>query len=558
MENINQALIVSEVQEDAPIRPLLLNYLYVGHFLARWGARMWEFSVGLYMINVWPDSLLLAAIYGVVETASIALLGSNVGDWVNRMTYKQVLQGWLLTQNFSFMLAGGTVFAVLSCNGLKSTNFPIFMVLVSLINIAGAVGALSTLAGTILVEREWIVVISGSQSSEILTQMNSVIRRIDLTCKLLAPVVTGFLISFISLKASAIAFALWTILSVWLEYWLLSSVYHGTPALIKKSRPEKTAKTNSDDSLSCSLDLEERGDSSSLEQRVHLTGQNEVHTSKRGIMTRLLKLPTIAGWLVYTRQDVLIPGVALSLLYFTVLSFGTLMTATLEWEGIPAYVIGIARGISAMIGISATLLYPILHSHLSSLRTGLWSIWAQWSLLLVSIASLWVQNTYLSAWMLMGGVASSRLGLWMFDLSVIQQMQDSVPEADRCVVGGVQNSLQSMMDLLGYVMGLIISNPKCSCVPRAEAPFSLRQVLKEVPLDEHITLKLEVVELRVGMHCERCIKAIKKAVKKIEDIETYKVDIELKKLTVTGNVTTEEVVRELNKIGKPATEWCDE
>ncbi|XP_020530700.1 copper transport protein ATX1 [Amborella trichopoda] len=69
---------------------------------------------------------------------------------------------------------------------------------------------------------------------------------------------------------------------------------------------------------------------------------------------------------------------------------------------------------------------------------------------------------------------------------------------------------------------------------------------------------MAVVELRVGMHCERCIKAIKKAVKKIEDIETYKVDIELKKLTVTGNVTTEEVVRELNKIGKPATEWCDE
>ncbi|XP_010435729.1 PREDICTED: aldo-keto reductase family 4 member C10-like isoform X2 [Camelina sativa] len=31
-----------------------------------------------------------------------------------------------------------------------------------------------------------------------------------------------------------------------------------------------------------------------------------------------------------------------------------------------------------------------------------------------------------------------RLGLWMFDLAVIQQMQDLVPEPDRCVVGGVQ------------------------------------------------------------------------------------------------------------------------
>jgi iron-regulated transporter 1 len=53
------------------------------------------------------------------------------------------------------------------------------------------------------------------------------------------------------------------------------------------------------------------------------------------------------------------------------------MTATLEWEGIPAYVIGIARGISAVIGIAATVLYPVLQFHISAIRTGLWSIWSQ-------------------------------------------------------------------------------------------------------------------------------------------------------------------------------------
>lgn len=53
------------------------------------------------------------------------------------------------------------------------------------------------------------------------------------------------------------------------------------------------------------------------------------------------------------------------------------MTAALQWQGIPAYVIGIARGISAMIGIGATFGYPILESRISTLRTGLWSIWSQ-------------------------------------------------------------------------------------------------------------------------------------------------------------------------------------
>lgn len=53
------------------------------------------------------------------------------------------------------------------------------------------------------------------------------------------------------------------------------------------------------------------------------------------------------------------------------------MTATLEWQGIPAYAIGIARGISAAIGIAATIVYPVLQSHILTLRTGLWSIWSQ-------------------------------------------------------------------------------------------------------------------------------------------------------------------------------------
>lgn len=53
------------------------------------------------------------------------------------------------------------------------------------------------------------------------------------------------------------------------------------------------------------------------------------------------------------------------------------MTATLEWEGIPAFVIGIARGVSAIIGIAATLVYPILQFRILTLRTGLWSVWSQ-------------------------------------------------------------------------------------------------------------------------------------------------------------------------------------
>jgi copper chaperone CopZ len=66
-----------------------------------------------------------------------------------------------------------------------------------------------------------------------------------------------------------------------------------------------------------------------------------------------------------------------------------------------------------------------------------------------------------------------------------------------------------------------------------------------------------VVELKVHLHCEECVKKILKAIKKIEDIESYNVDKQLDKVIVTGNITNEQVIRVLHKIRKQATIWED-
>ncbi|XP_066372182.1 solute carrier family 40 member 1-like [Miscanthus floridulus] len=424
----------------------LLRRLYAGHALARWGARMWEFSVGLYMIRIWPGSLLFTAIYGVVESSSVAVFGPIVGTLVDKLTYLQVLGLWLLVQSLSFIIAGASVTALLVYDDLKATSFPVFMALVIVTNVSGALAALSTLAGTILIEREWVVVISCRHPPAVLTGINSVVRRIDLSCKLLAPVFSGLVISFVSAQASAATLAVWNVASVGLEYWLFVSVYNGVPALAESSRLRTADATEAMLMSSSSSEIVSPADKE-LDWRVRMSEQLSI-------------IPCWESWVVYLRQDVALPGVALAFLYFTVLSFGTLMTATLDWKGIPAYVISLARGFSAIVGIGATLLYPVVHSWVSTLRTGLWSIWMQWCCLLVCVASIWAASDVASAWMLMAGVAASRLGLWMFDLAVMQLMQDGVPDHERCVVGGVQNSLQSVFDLLTYVMGIIISDPR--------------------------------------------------------------------------------------------------
>lgn len=159
------------------------------------------------------------------------------------------------------------------------------------------------------------MVISEGQPPEVLTQLNSVIRRIDLICKLGAPVVTGFIISFVSLMASALVMSIWNVLAVFLQYWLLTSVYNGIPSLSERNQKRAAIRLSPvpEDSPSTSQEqmslLPVDGNSSEL--------SNSSWTRK--IINFFFKSPYIVAWRVYFQQDVVLPGLALALLYFTVL-----------------------------------------------------------------------------------------------------------------------------------------------------------------------------------------------------------------------------------------------
>ncbi|KAL0770257.1 hypothetical protein Bca101_035407 [Brassica carinata] len=430
------------------------------------------------MIYLWPNSLLLAAIYGAIESGSSAIFGPIVGQWIEGMDYVKVLRLWLLCQNLSYIIAGGAVIKLLLDYDLKPRNIPVFATLVALTNVAGAIGVLSTLGGTILIERDWAVIMSEGHPPAVLTRMNSVIRGIDLSSKLLSPVFTGLIISFVSLKASAITFAFWATITAWVEYWLFISVYNGAPAIsqsnerrILRSMTNPVEETNAHVSVSI----------------VRGTGNPPRRTAMLKVFDRVSKSSFVGAWRVYIKQEVVLPGVSLALLFFTVLRlrfslcFGLvhmwmsskmflsfkglwdLFTALIQLWNIDDGYIAVGRD---------TYIYhryrqrnkchgwTIGYSRLSSnakpyLNAEKWPLVLLWSCLLVCVGSIWVKKGNIASYMLMGGVAASRLGLWMFDLAVIQQMQDQVSESDRCVVGGVQNSLQSALDLMAYVLGFL-------------------------------------------------------------------------------------------------------
>ena len=153
-----------------------------------------------------------------------------------------------------------------------------------------------------------MVVICSGHPAAVLTKINSVIRRIDLICKLLAPVLSGFVISFVSTEASAVVLALWSVASVGLQYWLFLSVYNGVHALgenVQRRRESAAAAVLPSSEIVAPADEE-------VQKWKH--GQEDGSGWKR-----LSNLPCWESWAVYMRQEVMLPGVALAVLYFTVL-----------------------------------------------------------------------------------------------------------------------------------------------------------------------------------------------------------------------------------------------
>ena len=61
---------------------------------------------------------------------------------------------------------------------------------------------------------------------------------------------------------------------------------------------------------------------------------------------------------------------------------------------------------------------------------------------------------------MVAGIVGCRFGLWTFDLAVSQLIQENVIEEERGVVSGVMNAMNSIMDMLHYVMVMAAPRPE--------------------------------------------------------------------------------------------------
>jgi hypothetical protein len=143
-----------------------------------WGERSSNFAFYLFLVTIFPSTLLPASVYGFCVTGSGILFSGSVGSLIDKHNRLNVIRSATLGQKIS----SGVMYALfllyflapLAHNGrMNGRSLAAFVGVV----LCGAILKVSTVCLTISLERDWASTI-GRGSSRRLTKLNAWIRRI--------------------------------------------------------------------------------------------------------------------------------------------------------------------------------------------------------------------------------------------------------------------------------------------------------------------------------------------------------------------------------------------
>jgi iron-regulated transporter 1 len=407
-------------------------FLYLSYFFAAWGDRMWEFASVVFLLNLFPDTLLPPSLLGFTETSGGILGGPSIGSFIDRSNRLLVIRISVVAQNVSICVAG-LVFYVALVNSSWSRRilWGIFTVLC----FCAVVARLASSMNKIALHKDWIVVLANGDS-EHQTRLNANMRRIDLICSIAAPLVIGVLATLTTTAIACLVISGWSAISLFIEFFLNGWVYAHIPPLHHKPTKEP-----------------------SKEEAAEFTHVNSSNPLMQSTPSKLMQRFGIIR--AYIRHPVFLASLSYCLLYVSCLSFGGTMVAYLKTLGLSDAWLAAGRAIAALIGILATLVTPPMVRDVGLLRSGLVSIWVQ-ALCLVPLVVGFVifdQHALIFMIVVFVSICSSRFGLWSFDLVETQLMQETVLHVDAGKLNGAQESLMNVGFLLSFVLTIVFSDP---------------------------------------------------------------------------------------------------
>ncbi|KAK9728370.1 hypothetical protein K7432_001158 [Basidiobolus ranarum] len=438
-------------------QPFGKGRLYTSHFLNVWGDRLYEFASFLFIMEVFQDTLLPSSLFGFLVTFSAIVCGGMIGNWVDRSDRLRVVRTSIILQKLSIALSSVCFYLLFTRfhpRSLdKSTQYWSYGIF-SIILVLGMVLKVMLMASNISIEKDWVVIIA-NKDEQLLTQLNTSMRRIDLICKLVAPLLVACLTTVGTTIFAVIFIGIWNIISLVLEYALIYRVYQMVPAL-------SLSKGNQARFSTCENTEEEALLNTNVFKPTYeaIPGNPVQAVAQPSYLRQVFD-----DWIFYFKHPIFLPSLSIAMLYLTVLSFNGIMISFLKWQGYSDSLLASMKAISAFTGVLATYLMPVVAKHIGVVRTGIWSIWSEVITLIPVVAAFLCPPTILAKTMLFGGMALSRIGLWSFDLSQVHIIQSSVANEDAGRINGLQHSLCNLFDLAQFGLTMIFYNPEDFIIP---------------------------------------------------------------------------------------------
>ncbi|KAE8776559.1 Solute carrier family 40 member 1 [Hordeum vulgare] len=412
-----------------PAHPAGLYALYASYLFGNLVEQLWNFAWPAALAILHP-SLLPVAIVGFFGKLSVFLGAPIVGKLMDHFPRIPMYTGLNAVQVATQLVSAAMVIYALKNAGRTSTSAlllrPWFIVLV----IAGAVERLAGLALGVSMERDWVVLLAGTNRPVALAQANAMLNRLDLLCETVGASVFGLLLTKYDIVtclkvSSALMICSFPIL-VMLGQLINSVSCHALDS----------SRTPSDESICADL----------LDVRKIV--QNGLSSIKH-------------GWNEYKQQTVLPASVATVFLNFNVaLAPGAIMTALLMHRGISPSIVGAFSGLCSVMGLVATFISSSLVKRVGILKAGAAGLIFQASLLSIALTVYWAgsmsQRTPLLIFL--ASIALSRLGHMSYDVVGTQIIQTGVPASKANLIGGMEVSIASLAELVMLAMAIVAND----------------------------------------------------------------------------------------------------
>ncbi|KAI9048413.1 hypothetical protein LZ554_007249 [Drepanopeziza brunnea f. sp. 'monogermtubi'] len=439
--------------------------IYGLHFLFMWNIRTFEYVSIVLVASAFPDSLTAASIRGIVSTLSSILFASSVGSWIDKSSNRTTPLRISIIVNHGAVVLTYLAWILWPAVAEHDSTFARNTLFVAIL-VLDVLQVLSATGNSLSLSRDCIPVLADSTSPHTLTQVNAVIARVNLFCKIASPSLLPIIVNAYSR-------------STWISIVALSTVVVWTAEMyclkhVSRENPRLTLSKDQDFPLDGALEEEVYGREASFILKAH-------SLLYQGPAFRLRHFFSIAVWPA---------SITMAFLYLTVLVYSAALITYLLHSGVPLSVVTLARTSGSLMGFVATFTTPVVSRYLTgklpagsangtiSRKLSSWGITGQFLALIPVVFVLWnlspsaptessssttstaSQVSIRTMFTLFGFLSLSRLFHWTYSLMEQEIEQSEVPASQRSTFSGTGESLRSCFDLAHWTATVVWSRPE--------------------------------------------------------------------------------------------------